>query len=491
MIKTLDGISHIQQRAELYVGNTEYSTSLFKEAFDNAKDEILAGRCNRVDVFLVKDNNGNLWNIIRDWANGIPLTSPELPGKDVPIEICTSINTSGKFDKNNDSSEYIIAAGQNGQGLKAVNALSSYLYLTTKAHDADDNYWEYFFQNGKFISKRLIKLQNNTFDTLFGTEIKFVPNPKYFQNPIPDENVIMNDLLVSKYALGDNVSINYNGSPVQNTYYAEFIKPNPEEVITGEVTSKTTQESCKIDICLCENLSDGKLFQGIVNLLSCNEGTHNNMCFNLLKNKLFAIAEKKKKHVQINDLLVPLRVLCNLKLRDSRFESQTKIKLAVRNDVLQPLIEPVIDQLIKNNSSFFEKVIEKAEEYRINLESSKASKKTKAKGGKVKVHGLKDCSCKDPNLTTLYLVEGFSAEGKLLECRSPVYDAILALRGKLLNVIHDKVSKSKIMDNDVIKNIAAALGYKLFQEVDPILCRYSKIMIMSDADPDGERLSQK
>ena len=482
MIKTLDGISHIQQRAELYVGNTEYSTSLFKEAFDNAKDEILAGRCNRVDVFLVKDNNGNLWNIIRDWANGIPLTSPELPGKDVPIEICTSINTSGKFDKNNNSSEYIIAAGQNGQGLKAVNALSSYLYLTTKAHDADDNYWEYFFQDGKFISKKLIKLQNNTFDTLFGTEIKFLPNPKYFQNPVPDENVIMNDLLVSKYALGDNISINYNGSPVQNTYYAEFIKPNPEQVITGEVTSKTTQESCKIDICLCENLSDGKLFQGIVNLLSCNEGTHNNMCFNLLKNKLFAIAEKKKKHVQINDLLVPLRVLCNLKLRDSRFESQTKIKLAVRNDVLQSLIEPVIDQLIKNNSSFFEKVIDKAEEYRINLESSKASKKSKL-GKTIQVRGLRDCSSKNRNERSLYLVEGNSAAGSAIKARDARIHGILPLRGKLLNVI--QATKSKILNNDVINSIANTLGYKLYGEVNPEKCRYSSIFITTDADNDG------
>ena len=490
MIKTLDGITHIQQRAEMYIGNTEYSTALFKEVFDNQKDEILAGRCNRIDIFLIKDSNGNLWNIFRDWSNGIPLTSSELPGKDIPIEICVSLNTSGKFDKTNDNSEYLIAAGQNGLGLKAVNALSSYLYITTKAHDKDNNYWEYFFQNGKFISKRLVKIKTNEFEESFGTEVKFLPNPKYFQNPIPNEDIIMKDLLVSKYALGDTITINFNGHPINNTYYEDFIK-DIEEIITAKSNFKETRESCKIDIALCENINDGKVFQGIVNLLSSNEGTHCNLCFNLIKNKLFTIAEKKKKHVQINDLLIPIKVLCNLELRDPRFESQTKVKLANRNNELQLLIEPVIDQLIKNNSSFFDKVIDKAEEYRINLESSKVSKKTKAKGGKVKVHGLKDCSCKDPNLTTLYLVEGFSAEGKLLECRSPVYDALLALRGKLLNVIHDKVSKGKIMENDVIKNIAAALGYKLFQEVDPTLCRYRDIMIMSDADPDGERLSQK
>ena len=132
MIKTLDGITHIQHRAEMYIGNTEYSTALFKEVFDNGKDEILADRCKRIDVFLIKDDKGNIWNVVRDWSNGIPLTSPDLPGKDVPVEICTTINTGGKFDKTEDSSDYVIAAGQNGQGLKAVNALSSYLFITTK-----------------------------------------------------------------------------------------------------------------------------------------------------------------------------------------------------------------------------------------------------------------------------------------------------------------------------------------------------------------------
>lgn len=485
MIKTLDGITHIQHRAEMYIGNTEYSTALFKEVFDNGKDEILADRCKRIDVFLIKDDKGNIWNVVRDWSNGIPLTSPDLPGKDVPVEICTTINTGGKFDKTEDSSDYVIAAGQNGQGLKAVNALSSYLFITTKAHDKDNNYWRYSFENGKFIKKQLVKLKTN--DDPYGTEIRFLPNKQYFQHPYPDKDIIMNDLLTSKYALGDNITINYNGAPIQNTYYDNFIS-NTIQNINAEGILKETKESCKIDIALCENLNEGKVFQGIVNLLSCNEGTHQNICFNLIKNKLFEIAEKNKKHVQLNDLLIPIKVLCNVKLRDPRFESQTKVKLAVRNNKLQPLIEPVIDKLIKNNKDFFNSVIDLAESYRINLQSSKESKKSKI-GKTVVVTGLRDCSSRNREERSLYIVEGNSAAGGCISARTDglaKYCAILGLRGKILNVL--TATKQKILENDVIKSITAALGYKMFGEIDPLKCRYSKIFIMSDGDADGRHI---
>lgn len=485
VIRELTDIQGIQLYPSLYIGPTEYCTHLVNELIVNCRDEIIAGHCNRMDIFTYTDNSGQ-WFVARDYGGkGIPTTSPEIEG-DALVKICSKLHSGGKFrdDKHN---EYYKdgSGGMYGIGLTAVNALSKYLIITTRANDENDNHWQYFFEDGQYKNRQLVKLKQDGFNPIFATEVRFIPSSKYFQNLTWDESLIKELLSVTRYGLSDNIQINFQGQPVPNTYLNDYFRQY-NEIIEGYYIDKTTSENCNIHIALYDDFDSGKEFKGMVNLLIANNGTHQNLCFNLLKNKLFAIAEKKKKHVQINDLLVPIKILCSLKIKKPQFDGQIKDKLDVRQDEIKYIIEPVIDQLIKNNNSFFEKVIEKAEEYRINLESSKASKKTKAKGGKVKVHGLKDCSCKDPNLTTLYLVEGFSAEGKLLECRSPVHDAILALRGKLLNVIHDKVSKSKIIDNDVIKNIAAALGYKLFQEVDPTLCRYSKIMIMSDADPDGE-----
>ena len=485
MIKTLDGISHIQHRPELYIGPTTFATHLMREVIANAEDECLADRCKKINVFILNDINDNQWCVVQDYGGGVPLISEALPDKDIPVEICCSINTGGKFDNGSSNSGYKISAGRHVEGLKAVNALSSYLYLTTKANDEDNNYWEYSFKEGKFISKRLIKIDSNN---QFSTEIKFLPNPKYFQHPTIESDIILNELEMAQYGLGNSITITYNGNKVENKYYENFIGNNYIEVVSDSINNDNG-ESCNLTISLYNDFDSGKIFNGIVNLLPSNEGTHMNVCNNLLKNKLIEIANKNKKLIQPNDILVSIKILCNLKLLDPKFDSQTKVKLSMKVDELQNLIEPVINKLIKNNRDFFNKVIDKAEEYRVNLEASKKSRKSKSSSKTVKVEGLKDCICRKAEKCTLYLVEGTSASGNMTQCRNPEYDAILGLRGKILNVIADKATKFKILENQVINNIANALGYKLYGEIDSDKCRYGKIMITVGGDFDGYQIA--
>ena len=471
MIKELNDIEALQQTPGLYVGSVDNPQTLFNEIFDNAKDEALNGYATNIDIFNIKDDMDNYWYIVRDNGRGIPLTSPGIEG-DVPIRICTKLHSGGKFDKD----IYEFSSGLHGCGNVAVNALSLMMVLTTKYDDT--HHIQYTFQNGNFINKNIIDLQP------YSTEVKFTPNSKYFYKNYCDESLIKETILVAKYALGDNVSIFYNNEKIDNNYLENF-KSNTTECISSNYKLLSTNETCEIYIGYCEDLDYGKVSKGIVNLLVSNEGTHINVCNNLLKNKLLELAIKNKKHVVANDLLMPLKVLCNVKLKNPHFPAQVKGKLEVHPSTIQPLIEPVIDNLIKEHKEFFNKVIDKAEEYRVNLEASKNARKSKSFSKSVKVEGLKDCISKKPELNTLYIVEGLSAGGNIVQCRNPQYDAILPLRGKLLNVVSKKATKSKILDNQVINNIANALGYKLFGVIDPSKCRYGKVMIESDADQDG------
>lgn len=481
VIRELTDIQGIQLYPSLYIGPTEYCTHLVNELIVNCRDEIIAGHCDRMDIFTYTDNSGQ-WFVARDYGGkGIPTTSPEIEG-DALVKICSKLHSGGKFRDDKHNGYYKDGSGgMYGIGLTAVNALSKYLIITTRANDENDNHWQYFFEDGQYKNRQLVKLKQDGFNPIYATEVRFIPSSKYFQNLTWDESLIKELLSVTRYGLPDNIQINFQGQPVPNTYLNDYFGQY-NEIIEGYYIDKTTGENCNIHIALYDDFDSGKEFKGMVNLLIANNGTHQNLCFNLLKNNLFAIAEKKKKHVQINDLLVPIKILCSLKIKKPQFDGQVKDKLDVRQDDIKYIIEPVINLLLKNNSLFFQKVIDKAEEYRINLESSKASKKSKL-GKTIQVRGLRDCSSKNRNERSLYLVEGNSAAGSAIKARDARIHGILPLRGKLLNVI--QATKSKILNNDVINSIANTLGYKLYGEVNPEKCRYSSIFITTDADNDG------
>ena len=419
VIKELSDLQSLQMYPSMYIGDTTYATHLWLEVIDNARDECLSGHSNRMDIFSYKDPVINdTWYVTRDYSNGIPIESPYIDG-DVIIKICTKLNTGGKFNGEDKDSYYDggFSSGQHGIGLCAVNALSKQLIITTKNQQKNDTYWQYFFKDGIFEKKQLVKLTSKNNNPIYSTEVKFIVNPKYFTNPYCDEQVIKDVLSAARYGLDDKIIITYQNNIVENQLLDSFKGDNCVDIITGEFTLKSTKEYCKISIARYEDFDSGKIFNGIVNLLKTDEGNHCNITFNLLKNKLFEIAQKNKKHLQINDILIPIKVLCTMKIKEPRFPAQTKGKLVTPKEQLEPLIEPVIDNLIKKNKEFFEKVIDVAEEYRINLQSNKNARASKTNSKIVKVAGLKDCISKNPKECSLYLVEGNSAGGALVSAR--------------------------------------------------------------------------
>ena len=486
VIKELDSIDAVRQKYTMFISNRNRA-QLVNEGVANACDEALAGYCDKIDVFCkINEDNERVW-YIRDNGRGIPLKTNN--DTDGVISIATKLYSGGKYD----NEIYKTSSGTHGLGVILLNGLSKWLKITTLARNKDSDHVRYSFKDGKFELQKLIHLRTKDGSIPFSTELQFVIDDEFFDSkdlPPIDESFIERELMLAKHVLQDRCTIFFNGEEIQDTYFQEFLGDNYVEVISGDTRNKKTEECCHIDISLYDDFDSGKCFKGIVNMLECNEGTHKNVVQTLLKNKLTELSEKNKKYIQSNDFFIPIRINCELQLSYTAFEEQVKNTLAVSRQDIINLIEPVIDNLLKNNKEFFNNLLDRAEEYRVNLESNKKSKQGK-RGKTVQVKGLFECSSRNPKERNLYLVEGQSAGGSLLSARNPKTDSVLALQGKVLNVVgtdKKKVSQKERLSDMVIQAISTTLGYKIFGEIDISKCRYKNIFIVVDADVDGKHI---
>ena len=469
-IETLDAITQIRLRPQMHMGETTSLTHLWFEVIDNACDECL---CGYADTIEVKFDNG--WYIVRDNGRGIPLTSPKMPGAEVPVEICTQIYSGGKFRKN----MYDFSTGLHGVGLTLVNALSTEMRISTK--NGEDKYSVYHFVDAKYVNKDII---DRTDEDRWSTEIAFKPDPKYFDRPDCIISEVENRLMTIKFGLRETIKVIYNDKEVLCNLMDGFLG-NIEDYVEETFVNKAN-ESCTLVIGITE-LDKGKEFRGIVNLLQSNDGTHQRSVFGIFKDKLFEIATKRKLHLSTaDDVLAPIKILCMLRIKETAFAGQTKGRLATKRELIDPLVEKVVDSIIKKNPEFIDKILEQAELYRISLENKRSVKKH-TNGRNVMVKGLKDCQAKNVDERIIYLLEGESAGGSLIKCRDPYYHAVLALRGKILNVSKEK--KARIMSSEVVETICNSLGLRPFQPVDLTKCRYGEIHIAADADPDGQHIT--
>ena len=321
-ITELDDVSAVRTRYSMFIAARGVD-QLIIETFSNGVDEILANRCNRVDVFKTNENGEDCWCVNDFSTNGIPLKTDK--GEDGIISVCTKLFSGGKYD----NFLYKSANGANGCGMLIVNALSKRLTVTTLAHDNNNNHLRYHFKDGKFIAKELIHLKADNPKNIYSTQVKFIPDPQYFKNGIViNEDNILHCMKIARYIVGDDKVLTLNGKSIENTYMDEFKGDNCVDLITESYKDKKTEEQCHIDIALYDDFDSGKIFKGIINTLESNEGTHKNVVQNLIKNKLVELAEKNKKTIQPNDILVPIRINCALQLQHIDFQEQVKATLS-------------------------------------------------------------------------------------------------------------------------------------------------------------------
>lgn len=507
-IQYLEGIEHVRLRPSMYIGDigTKGLHHLVYEVIDNSIDEALAGYCKKISVIIKNDNS----ILVLDDGRGIPIDLHKKEKKSALEVVMTKIGAGGKFDKGS----YKISGGLHGVGLSCVNALSSKLIATIYR---DGKIYQQEYKKGQAITNiKVLGITNKR-----GTEIVFKPDKNIFENinfnydilsyRLRELSFLNKGILIS---LIDEREVDIKGNFVRkNTFYSEiglkefllFIDKNKEPIHDKIIYIEKIRENIPIEIAMRYNNSFNENIHSYVNNITTNEGgTHLSGFRRSLTRTLKKYAEESgyldKYKIEINgdDFREGLTAIISIKVMEPQFEGQTKTKLGNNEvgGVIDKVLSDELNNFLEENPTDAKKIIEKII---ISAKARQAARKARELIQRKNVilnntlpGKLADCSLNEPSICEIYLVEGDSAGGTAKQGRDRNFQAILPLRGKILNV--EKAAQYKIFDNEEIKNIFTALGVFIGTEQDSKelninKLRYHKIVIMTDADVDGSHIS--
>jgi len=472
-IRLLTEFEHIRQRPGNYIGSTETPTHLLYELIDNAADECITNNSNFLAVIL--DYDTNTYSVV-DKGRGIPIRSKDFK-EELPILICTKLFTGGKFD--NDLYQH--RSGLHGEGLVIVNALSTSFEIITKNKN---KHRQYTFKNANLVVCEDIEQKN------YSTKVSFTPDPQFFTTTHIDKDIIIERLQSILAYDGTDIEINLivikNGKPsltrIRNTLVETFLEDCTEHICTDIEGKKDT-----IRLYIGYNdQSRSRKFLGVVNTLNVSAGVHQRLIEQYVRDYLYDRAQKAKMHVNKEDVLYGARIMAIMKITNPSFSGQTKFALEMKEeDLIHIINETTIQKLLINNAEFVNRWLELAQNYRTEIDS-KRQMKTRKTRNVVLVEGLKDCLSNDVEEREIFLLEGESAGGTLLNARNKNIHAILPLRGKIKNVLRG--DRTAITQNKVLMNIFTAINVRPFSDnIDGL--RYGKICVLADADEDGKHIA--
>ena len=488
-IEILKGIEPVQKRPGMYT-DTSTPNHLLQEVIDNCVDESIAGFCNNIDITVNKDGSFT----VKDDGRGMPVDiHPEYKKSGVEV-IMTNLHSGAKFSNKN----YKYSGGLHGVGVSVVSALSETLTVNVERADDPDVY-EIAFKNG-LISKKLTKV-SKTQKKSHGTTITFKPNSTYFDSDAIDMNRL-HKLLEAKSILKPGLKIKifdlkyrkeekvYCHSGSLDTYLKNSLKDIdllPKQPILVELDT----DQFELTSTLCWHQDSNETIQdSYVNLIPTSDGgTHVNSLKSAVTDSIREFMTSHKltpKNIKIipDDIWKNTSYLLSIKISDPQFIGQTKNKLqsASIGSKLTTQLKDRLELWLNNHSEISEEICSIAIS-NAQIRSSIAPKKTKATTKSIILPSrLSDCSSKDASANELFLVEGDSAGGSAKQARDRNFQAILPLRGKILNTW--EVSSTKILESKEVQDISTSIGVKP-GESDLSKLRYEKICILADADSDG------
>jgi len=506
-IQALEGMEHVRMRPSMYIGDVGVRGlhHLVYEVVDNSIDEAMGGHCDTITIDINEDNSIS----VTDNGRGIPVGMHKKEGVSALQVVMTKIGAGGKFDKDS----YKVSGGLHGVGVSCVNALSLSLKATVYV---DGKIWEQEYERGKALYP--VKSIGDTDKR--GTTVTFWPDPTIFTQTVEYSYETLSNRMRELSYLNKGVKLTItdkrqkeeDGSFVSEVFHSEeglkefikFLDGNREQLIQNVISIEGEKNGIPVEVAMVYNTSYTENLHSYVNNINTHEGgTHLSGFRRGLTTTLKKYADssglldKLKFEISGDDFREGLTAIVSVKVAEPQFEGQTKTKLGNREvsaAVSQAVSEMLSDYLEENPDDakiIVQKVVLAAQaRHAANKAREMVQRKTVMSIGGLPGK-LSDCSEQDPSLCEVFLVEGDSAGGTAKQGRDRNFQAILPLRGKILNV--EKAMQHKVFDNEEIKNIYTALGVSIGTEEDSKALnldklRYHKVVIMCDADVDGSHI---
>ncbi|MDA8715201.1 DNA topoisomerase (ATP-hydrolyzing) subunit B [Flavobacteriales bacterium] len=505
-IQALEGMEHVRMRPSMYIGDVGVRGlhHLVYEVVDNSIDEALAGHCDAIEIVITEDNA----IYVQDNGRGIPVDLHKKEGVSALEVVMTKIGAGGKFDKDS----YKVSGGLHGVGVSVVNALSADLKATVYREGVEYQQ-EYSRGKANYPVKEVGSVD------IRGTRIEFQPDPEIFdvlEYNLETLATRMRELSYLnkgiKITLTDERETDDEGKYLTELFYSEiglpefisYLDGTREKLIADVISMEGEKNGIPVEVAMVYNTSYSENIHAYVNNINTHEGgTHLSGFRRGLTNTLKKYAEssglldKLKFEISGDDFREGLTAIVSVKVAEPQFEGQTKTKLGNR-EVTAPVSQAVSEMLTNHLEEhpndakiIIQKVILAAQARHAARKAREMVQRKNVMGGSGLPGKLADCASKDPSECEIYLVEGDSAGGTAKQGRDRFFQAIMPLRGKILNV--EKAMQHKIFENEEIKNIYTALGVKVGTEEDAkalnmTKLRYHKVIIMCDADVDGSHI---
>ena len=505
-IQALEGMEHVRKRPSMYIGDVGVRGlhHLVYEVVDNSIDEALAGHCDEITVIVNADQSLT----VEDNGRGIPIGIHKKEGVSALEVVMTKIGAGGKFDKDS----YKVSGGLHGVGVSCVNALSEHLRATVHR---DGEIWEQEYERGKALYA--VKNIGKTDKT--GTVVTFRPDTTIFTQTIEFNYDTLAGRLRELAYLNKGISVrlidlrgkdpNEEGELFHSKEglreFIRFLDANREPLIADVIAMEGSKNDIPVEVAMVYNTSFNENLHSYVNNINTHEGgTHLSGFRRGLTSTLKKYADssgmldKLKFEISGDDFREGLTAIVSVKVAEPQFEGQTKTKLGNRevSSAVSQSVSEMLENYLEENPNDAKIIVDKvilAAQARHAARKARemVQRKTVMSGGGLPGK-LSDCASQDPAECEVFLVEGDSAGGTAKQGRDRHFQAILPLRGKILNV--EKAMQHKVFENEEIRNIYTALGVTIGTEEDSKALnleklRYHKIVIMCDADVDGSHIS--